>query len=114
MTQDVRGETEPGFASLAGGIISDVQHLIAQQFTLLRSEIEGEIRQAKNAAISLAVGAGITSVGGLLLLLMAVHLLKSYTEMPLWGCYGLVGGLLVGTGVLFLFRGGREAADLHR
>src|ERR1700730_10767366 len=103
MTSGVQGEGEPGIASLVGGIAGDLQHLLTQQVSLLRSEIGGELRKARSAAISLAAGAGIAAVGGILLLLMVVHLLNTYTAMALWGCYGLVGGVLVGTGALLLY-----------
>jgi hypothetical protein len=113
MAIGVQHEGEPGIACLVGGIADDVQHLLTQQLTLLRREIEAEIHRAKSAAISLAVGAGVAALGGILLTLMMVYLLNTYTAIALWGCYGLVGGLLVGVGALLLYLGGREAADVH-
>jgi hypothetical protein len=113
MATDVNCDPEPGIATLVSGIVRDGQKLIEQQFTLLRREIEGAIRHMRNAVISLAIGAGISAVGGLLLVAMVVHLLHAYTEMPLWGCYGLVGGVLVGSGAMLLYLGGRRAADAH-
>jgi hypothetical protein len=113
MADDLKGKPEPGIASLVSGIMGDGQRLMEQQFTLLRREIEGEIRRVRNAAISLAVGAGVTAVGGLLLIVMVVHLLNAYTDLPLWGCYGIVGGGLAGIGALLLYFGGSEAADVN-
>lgn len=113
MADEVKNEAQPSIVSLVGGILGDAKKLIEQQFTLLRREIEGEIRQAKSAAISLALGAGITAVGSVLLLLMVVHAVHAFTEVPLWGCYGLVGGLLVVVGSLLLYFGRREAASVH-
>jgi hypothetical protein len=113
MAIGVLHEEEPGIASLVGGIADDVQHLLTQQVTLLRREIGVEIRRAKSAAITLAIGAGLATVGGLLLLMMVVYFLNTYTAIPHWGCYGLVCGVPLGTGALLLYLGGREAADVH-
>jgi uncharacterized membrane protein required for colicin V production len=113
MDDGVKYAPEPGIATLVSGIVSDGQRLIEQQLTLLRREIESALRQARNAVISMAIGAGITAVGGLLLLAMVVHLLHAYTNLPLWACYGLVGGVLVAAGALLLVLGGKEAADVH-
>jgi Putative Actinobacterial Holin-X, holin superfamily III len=113
MATDMKCDPEPGITALVSGIVSDGQRLIEQQLTLFRREIGGEIRHMRNAVISLAIGAGITAVGGMLLVAMVVHLLHAYTEMPLWGCYGLVGGVLVGGGALLLYLGGKGAADAH-
>ena len=100
MDDGVRVAPEPGIATLVSGIVGDGQRLIEQQIALFRKEIESALRQARNAAISLAIGAGVAAVGGLLLVIMAVHLLNAYTVLPLWGCYGLVGGVLAAAGVV--------------
>jgi hypothetical protein len=113
MATGVLDESEQGMAPLVSGIVSDAGRLISQQFTLLRRELEEEIRRAKAAAISLAVGAGIITVGSIFLLLMVVYVLDFYTAIPLWGCYGLVGGLLFGTGALLLYLGGSKASNVH-
>jgi hypothetical protein len=113
MADEVKRAAEPGLVSLVGGIVGNAQTLIEQQATLLRREIEGEIRHAQSAALSLAVGTGITTVGSVLLLLMVVHAVQAATAMPLWGCYGLVGGVVVVVGALLLFFGGREAAAVQ-
>jgi hypothetical protein len=107
------GDSQLGIAALVGGIVQDGQKLIEQQFALLRREIAGELRRMRNAAISLAIGAGACAVGGILLLVMVVHLLHTYTDLPLWGCYGVVGGALAGTGALLVLLGSRKAADVH-
>ena len=113
MEEGVQCDPEPRIATLVSGIVSDGQRLIEQQLTLLRREIEGEIRRMRNAVISLAIGAGTSAVGALLLVAMVVHLLNAYSDLPLWGCYGLVGGVLLGGGALLLYLGGRGAADAH-
>jgi hypothetical protein len=104
---------EPSVASLVAGVVNDAQELIRQQFALLRSEVVAELRQARTAAISMSVGVGLAAVGALLLILMAIHALDAYTELPLWACFGIVGGALAAGGGALLYLGGREAADVH-
>jgi hypothetical protein len=113
MAEVLHSPPEPGIASLVSGIVSDGQRLVEQQLELLRREIGYEIRRVRNAAISMAIGAGITALGGLLLIGMVVHLLNAYTDLPLWACYGIVGGALGAIGALLLYFGGMEVADSH-
>jgi hypothetical protein len=104
--------TESQLGELANGIIQDVEKLVSQHFDLLRSEVKQEVNQAKNAAISVGAGAGCVAVGGILGTLMAVHLLHSTTRIPLWGCYGLVGGALGAIGASLLYSGGDTLGNL--
>jgi protein-S-isoprenylcysteine O-methyltransferase Ste14 len=71
------------------------------------------LRKTKAAAISFALGAGIAVVGGLLLIFMLVHLLAALTLLPLWSCYGIIGGLLVVVGLLLLASGKRTAEQIE-
>jgi hypothetical protein len=112
MANDAR-TTEPTLTALVSGIINDAQELIRQQFHLLRSEIRQELRQARNAAISMGLGVATAAVGALLLILMVVHVIAAYTPIPPWGSYGIVGGALVAIGGGFLYFGQREAADVE-
>jgi hypothetical protein len=113
MDSAVKSDLEPGIASLVGGIVNDGQRLIEQQFILLRREIEGEIRRLRNAVISMAMGAGTCALGGLVLVGMFIHLLNAYADLPLWGCYGVVGGGLIALGTVLLLIGGKGAASAH-
>lgn len=102
MATDLRNGPQPGVTALVTGIVHDVQELLAQQLALFKHEIESDFARTKEAAISLFVGLGIALVGSALLFLMLVHLLQWATELPLWACYGLVGGgLAVLGGALF-------------
>jgi len=104
--------SEQSMASLVGDIISDAQSLIKQQFELLGREVQLEVQRAKTAAISLGVGIAVATVGGFLLLMMIVHLLAANTTLPLWGCYGVVGGTLAALGAGFFLFGRKEASDV--
>src|SRR5262249_36229415 len=101
MANDVHTSSEPRLTALVTGIIHDVQELLKQQLSLFREEVKNDVRKTKEAALSLSLGVGILAVGGLFFCLMLVHLLNwaAPTVLPLWLCYGIVGGLfLVGGG----------------
>lgn len=102
--------TEPSLAALIGGIINDAKDLLLHEFTMAKLEVHDELRKTKSAAISFGIGMGIAAVGGILLMLMLVHLLRALTDLPLWGCYGIVGGVLLIVGLGFL-SAGKKAAD---
>jgi len=104
---------EPDLTTLVKEIIHDSEALIGQQLRLLRSEVREELDQAKDAALAIGAGAGLVATGGVLTALMAVHALHKATRLPLWGCYGLVGGLLGATGAGLLAVGRREAAGVQ-
>ena len=94
-----RQTTDQGtLGSLAGGAIEDLERLVRQNFELLQSELMQELDSAKNAALSMGVGAGLTATGGILGTVGLVHLIHRTVRLPLWACYGLVGGALGAVG----------------
>ena len=105
---------EPSFVSLLGGIANDATELLRQEMTLTKLEVKYELCKAKSAAIALGIGIGTMAMGGILLMLMLVHVLDAFTTVPLWGCYGIVGGLLVvlGGGLLAAGKTKAEAVDV--
>jgi hypothetical protein len=104
--------SEPTLAQLMHGLVDDVTLLMRQELALARHEMHEEVRKTKNAVISLGAGVGITAVGGLLLIVMLVHLLNALTEWPLWICYGIVGGVCVIAGGVLLYRGKRYISQI--
>jgi putative superfamily III holin-X len=97
--------SEASLASLIGGVVNDAKDLLLHELTIAKLEIQSELHKTKEAAVSFAVGAGIAVAGGFLLLFMLVYLLAALTPIPLWGCYGVIGALLLGVGLVFLYRG---------
>lgn len=95
----------PSLVSLVGGIANDAKDLLLQEVALAKLEVQYELRKAKTKAIALGVGIGACTLGGVFLLLMLVYMLAAFTLVPLWGCYGIVGGPLVVVGGLFLVTG---------
>jgi hypothetical protein len=103
---------EPSFVSLLGGIATDAAELLLQEMKLTKLEVKYELRKAKSAAIAQAIGVGTMAAGGILLILMLVHVLDAFTTVPLWGCYGIVGGVLVVLGGGLLATGKKKAEAL--
>jgi Putative Actinobacterial Holin-X, holin superfamily III len=104
---------QPRPSELVSDIISDAEKLIQQQFDLLRSEVQEELQKVKEASLSLGAGVVVVGVGGTLSSLMLVHFLHRHTRIPLWCCYGLVGGLLQAGGYGLITSGTKKAANVH-
>jgi len=107
-------ETSPSLTSLVGGIVDDLQRLIRQELTLAKTEVQQEWEKAKIAAASMAAGVALLGLGAVLLCFMFVYLLATYvTAIPLWGWFGIVGGVLALGGGLFIAVGRATATEVH-
>jgi len=102
MPNEVHAPPETGMTSLLSGIISDFGDLIRQEIRFAKAEVKSDLGKTRDAITVLAIGIGIASVSGLLLLWMLVHLLHWLTipadavnpdpaKLPLWACFGIVG-----------------------
>ncbi|HJT19555.1 MAG TPA: phage holin family protein [Nitrospira sp.] len=91
-----------GWMTLVTGILDDFQSLLRQEVQLLRDEILLEMSKAGRAASGFGVGAVLTAIGLLFLLLMLVHGLHEWTGLPLWASYGVIGIVLAGIGISLL------------
>ena len=104
---------EPILAQLLTGLMQDAQTLLRQEMALATHELRVALRNTIRAVMFLGIGIGIAAIGGWLLILMLVHLLQALTALPLWACYGIVGGLLAAGGMVLLVLGKRKLARLH-
>lgn len=110
---DVEVSREQTAASLVGGIVGDLQHLVQQQFQLTRREIELQVRQYAIAAAIVGLGGVMILVAGVAVCLALSHLLYWFASpattdpasVPLWACHALaaaafaiIGGLMVHNG----------------
>jgi hypothetical protein len=102
----------PSLAALLGGIMKDAKNLLLQELMLAKLEGQDELRHIKTAALLLGIGIGVSTVGGMLLSMMLVHVLAAYTDVPLWGCYGIVGSVLAVLGGVLLAAGTHKAEDI--
>jgi hypothetical protein len=115
MPEQLNIDSPPSITSLLGGIVDDVRTLVRQEIALARRELRQEWDKAKAAFGSIAVGAAMLAFSGLLGVFMLVHFLHWVTgeALPLWGCYGIIGGSVALIGASLLFFGAHKAADIH-
>lgn len=99
-------DSPPGLSmtALVKDIIDDAQELIRQQLQLFRQEIRADVLKVRDAAMFLALGVGVTLIGGFLLMVMLPLLLNWLVPtIPLWGCFGIIGVVAAAIGVGLLF-----------
>lgn len=96
MASTMQAGERPKVGSLLSGIADDLQLLFRQNVDLLRAEVKEDLHTARKAAVVLGTAAVLALAGGILLLVMLVHLLHWLAPgLPLWGCYGIVGFLVL-------------------
>src|SRR4051812_45432275 len=83
-----------------------------QEWAMTRLKVQEALRKAKTAAIARGIGIGVVAVGGMSLMLILVHVLVAFTEIPLWKSYGLVGSGLVVLGTVLLVVGKHKVKKL--
>jgi hypothetical protein len=105
--------SEPSLTELLTGLVNDATALLRQEVALAKHEVRVELRDIMRAVMSLGIGVGLAAIGGWLLILMLVHLLHALTALPLWACYGIVGGLFAVVGGVLLVLGKQKMARLH-
>ena len=109
MAQEVETGSAPSMTSLVTGIINDVQELIKQQVAMVRHDIKEDLRKTKEAALAMSVGVAVASLGGFLLCFLLVYLLFWAVDgLPLWGAFGIVGGLFVIVGGVLTYLGNKK------
>jgi hypothetical protein len=105
-------DSEPTLMQLMSGLVSDTKLLLRQELALAKQEIQEEVRKTKTALVCLGAGIGIAAIGGLLFIVMLVHLLSTLTAWPLWICYGIVAGICVIAGAAFLYGSKKQISDI--
>jgi hypothetical protein len=110
---DLTQQTKPSLSSLLLGLMEDFKLLLSQEVRLARHEMQQEMAKVKTAAISAAMGVGLLSVGGLMLVIMLVHLLQWLTNLPLWLCYGIVAIGLLSGGMVLIRKSKGSVSDVH-
>jgi len=113
MATEVQTPPDTGIGSLIKGIVNDFRDLIKQQFQFARTELRTDLKKTAEASRLLAMGVGAAVLGSVVLVLMLVHLLHWLTlpagadpaGLPLWACYGIVGGLITAAGVIMILIG---------
>jgi uncharacterized membrane protein YqjE len=104
METNVETNAEEGVSTLVGGIVHDMGKLLGEQLTLFQVEIKNDLHRTLAALTPFLAGAGIAVAGLLLLSMGSAHLLCwAVPELPLWGGYGIVGGVFVTVGVGLIY-----------
>lgn len=78
------------FASLAGGIVEDVQDLFKLELSMARHEMKEDLERAKIAGVYFGI-ACVSLLVGVLLTASAIAQMLSWLGMPQWAGYLTVG-----------------------
>ena len=101
---------KPGIMELVSGILRDATDIMAKEVMAARLEMRDELEKVKSTAMLMGMGAVALMIGGILLALTLVYLLQDFSGLDLWICYGVIGAVISGLGVIVLFMGTRRAA----
>jgi hypothetical protein len=114
MATSLQDPPAPSMTALVGGIIGDAQDLIRQQLALFKEEIKEDMRKTKEASLILAIGAGITLLGGLILdVMLPLGIHWRWPDAPLWACFGIVGVVQTAVGVGLVLWGIRRLRSFN-
>lgn len=114
MSADLHTNSGPTLTHLVGGIIGDAQALLKQQLALFRTEMKQDIKRTKQALVALVAGLALVSVGATLLCFMAVYGLQAmWPQLPLWACFGVVGGVLAAAGGIGFYSAVRQFQEFN-
>jgi hypothetical protein len=102
MASNLQTGSEPSMTGLVTGIVHDIQDLLQKQLNLFKHEVSRDFTKGKEATLFLLLGTGVLSVGFWLLCVMVVYLLHWAMELPLWGCFAIVGGVSAILGAVLL------------
>ena len=94
--------TNTSLSALVTGIFTDAARLFALELDLARIDIWEDIRRAQEFFTLLMVGLTIAAIGVALVLVMAVFLVNAGTALPLWLCFGIIGGITFVVGAAFI------------
>jgi len=74
----------PSITTTIIGAVADAKELLTAELTLTKLEFQREFAKAKAAAVSVALGAGLGFIGAISLVFMVVHLLATFSVVPVW------------------------------
>ena len=101
---------KPGIMELVSGIVRDATDIISKEMMAARLEMRDELNKVKSMAVLIGIGAVALMIGGILLALTLVYLLQELSELDLWICYAIIGGLISGVGLIALLVGKQRPA----
>lgn len=96
------------WSDLIAGIVTDATHLFHKEVELARLEIGNDLRNVKALLTGIVIG-GMLAVLGLGLLCVGLALaLFTYTTLPQWACFAVVGGAMLVASVCFIAAANRS------
>src|SRR5262245_60658942 len=115
MPENVQTETGPSITALVSGIVNDAQQLIRQEIALARRAVTQELNKTTRAAAAFAAAAAVGVLSVVLLSLMLVYLLNWLTNdtLPVWACYGIIGGLYLAVALILFYTGKSKAEQIN-
>lgn len=114
LTTPTPTEAAPSVTSLVGGIVSDLQTLIRHEVTLARTEMKQEWEKTKTAASSMAFGAGLLTLAGILFSFTLVYLLLALVPaLPEWADFGIVAVAFALVGGILMAAGRSQASEVN-
>lgn len=102
----------PSITTIVSSAAIDAKELLISELNLAKLEFQQGLFKAKAAAITIAIGVACGFLGAIGLLFMAAHLLAAYSDVPLWGSFGIVGGALGLFGILVAVSGAVKSRDV--
>jgi uncharacterized membrane protein len=90
------------WSELIAGIVTDATRLFAKEIELAKLEIRTDARNAKALLLGIATGALIALLGAGLLGVALALAIFTYTTLPQWACFAIVGGVMLLAGIVFL------------
>jgi hypothetical protein len=113
MSENHQAGSQPGVASMVGGILEDAQKLVRQEIALAQREVAQAWDKGKTAAALLASALVVFNVGGVLLGIMLAKLLYHLLPNHEWACFGIVGSLVVLLSGALTYYGLQRINEVH-
>lgn len=93
-------DAQPNMTQLLSGILDDARQLFVQQLTLFQVELKNDLRRSMQIMLAFIAGASVCFVAVIILAIALAHLLcHVWSDLPLWGGFGIVGLILTAGGV---------------
>jgi hypothetical protein len=116
MPTEAEAPPQPEVAPLVRGIVNDLGDLLQQQLKFARAEIRTDMRKTWDVTQLFGIGAAVGLLGVMVLTFMVAHLLHWLTSpagadpatLPLWACFGIVGGVILATSAVLVVVGKKK------
>jgi len=90
---------QPSVTNLVSGIVDDAQRLVRQQLELFQVEVKNDTRRTLTASIPIVVGLMVGLLAAAMLAVtLAFGLMAIWPQLPAWGAFAVVTGVLAALG----------------